>query len=164
MPSLVSILPTLVARLQLSTLPGTSPSERFFELCISTDYRSGVCKELQPRRVSVNSVAPGPMDTRESLLAAPMFPVYAVTDIMRDSLLLPPRIPRSRRIPQIQRPERPSHRSHRYRAYYQIPVRGGCLDHGADHLCQRWLHDSVDSLLSRAVYTGDAGIYISMGI
>lgn len=28
-------------------------------------FTRGVCKELQARRVSVNNVAPGPMDTRE---------------------------------------------------------------------------------------------------
>jgi NAD(P)-dependent dehydrogenase (short-subunit alcohol dehydrogenase family) len=31
-------------------------------------FTRGVCKELQSRRVSVNAVAPGPMDTRECLL------------------------------------------------------------------------------------------------
>ena len=29
---------------------------------------SGVCKELQPRRVSVNNIAPGPMHTRKFYL------------------------------------------------------------------------------------------------
>lgn len=31
----------------------------------STDVRRGVCKELAPRSISVNAVAPGPMDTRK---------------------------------------------------------------------------------------------------
>lgn len=35
---------------------------------------SGVCKELQSRNISVNNLAPGPMDTRKLLFSDPEIP------------------------------------------------------------------------------------------
>ena len=37
---------------------------------------SGVSKELQSRRVSVNNIAPGPMDTRKPYSPTTSYPVH----------------------------------------------------------------------------------------
>ena len=66
--SRASIPHTPAAKPQLSTLPGMLSNFFCIENIVScTDSKksSGVSKELQQRRISVNAVAPGPMDTRE---------------------------------------------------------------------------------------------------
>lgn len=97
--------------------------------------RSGVCKELQGRRVSVNNIAPGPMDTRTK-------PFYSREIICANhpSLLLPPGIPRGRGIPQGQWNGRPADAGRGHCPHCPLPVHGWHLDHRPDHLRQRWIH------------------------
>ena len=54
------------AKLQLSTLPGKAPTiPHQNDISLTKKVFRGVSKELQQRQISVNAIAPGPMNTRE---------------------------------------------------------------------------------------------------
>ncbi len=115
-------------------------------------FTRGVAKELQSRLVSVNAIAPGPMDTRELCLDLQQLQQKqqqvptaweAKTDT-RSSLLLPARVGRSRGLSQEPGPGWPTDRGQGHCAAGALPRHRGRLDHGPDAVCQRWLHDPID--------------------
>jgi NAD(P)-dependent dehydrogenase (short-subunit alcohol dehydrogenase family) len=70
-------------------------------------FTRGVAKELQPRRISVNAVAPGPMDTRENSPTTPPSIDRREKEwctLTFDSLFLPTRIARGCCLPQESSP------------------------------------------------------------
>lgn len=102
-------------------------------------FTRGLAKELLGRSISVNCVAPGPMDTRKlcSYLCSRTPLIYFL------SFLLPTRERALHRLPQERCDWRKTDRGWRYRSIHKILGYRRWLDQWADSLCQWWFLDSL---------------------
>ena len=105
-------------------------------------FTRGVAKELSGRRISVNAIGPGPMDTRKPSRCSVRTCCRSSLTLVR-SILLPSRIRRRCCVPQVHGDGGSADGGCGYCAHCDFFVYFGTLDHWADYLCKWRIHNKI---------------------